>query len=310
VNGNSKKLLVATEGSHDAASAARRAALSAKTGAELHVVHAWHLPAMVESAPLPFELYEEDARKTLAEELGRAAEHGAKAVEGHLKRDHPVDAILSLGDELEVDLIVVGSRGRGPALRIVLGSVSEGVIYRAARPVLVVRGGAGAWPPRRVVIGDDGSDGAWRAGELAAEIGHHFGATTTLVRATESVARPSGLPESEAEPHERLLGETRTRHEEELALRAEDLARTTGTLAETRIVEGDEATAILNACEDDPVTLAAVGARGRSLVQRALLGGVSTKVLRAASGPVLVHATLPGATASRSAGMVDSAARG
>jgi nucleotide-binding universal stress UspA family protein len=303
------EILLAADGSEDAALASKVAAdLSAETGAELHVVHAWHLPAMVEPAPLPFELYEEDARKTLAEELGRAAEHGAKTVEGHLKRDHPVDAILGLGDELGVDLIV-GSRGRGPVLRIALGSVSEGVIYRAARPVLVVRGGAGAWPPRRVVIGDDGSDGARRAGELAAEIGHHFGATTTLVRATESVSRPRGLPESESEPYERLLGEARTRHEEELALRAEELARTTGMLAETRLAEGDGATAILNACEDDPATLAAVGARGRSLVRRALLGGVSTKVLRAASGPVLVHATPPGAAASGSAGMADSAAR-
>ena len=99
-------------------------------------------------------------------------------------------------------------------------------------------------------------------------------------------------------------------YEEELALGAEDLARTTGTLAEARLAEGDGATAILNACEDDPVTLAAVGARGRSLVRRARLGGVSTKVLRAASGPVLVHATPLEAAASGSAGMVDSAARG
>ena len=195
------KILLAADGSEDAALASKAAAdLSAKTGAELHVVHAWHLPAMVEPAPLPFELYEEDARKILAEELGRAAEHGAKTVEGHLKRDHPVDAILGLGDELRVDLIVVGSRGRGPVLRIALGSVSEGVAYRAARPVLVARGGAGAWPPRRIVIGDDGSDGARRAGELAAEIGHLFGATTTLVRATEGAARPRGLPECRGEP--------------------------------------------------------------------------------------------------------------
>ena len=304
------KILIATDGSEDAALASKAAAdLSAKTGAELHVVHAWHLPSMVGPALLPFELYEEDAHKTLAEERARAAEHGAKVVEGHLKRDHPVDAILGLGEELGVDLIVVGSRGRGPVLRIALGSVSEGVVYRATRPVLVVRGGARAWPPRRVVIGDDGSDGARRTGELAAEIGHHFGATTTLVRATESAARPRGLPESEASLYEGFLGEARARHEVELAQRAEELARTTGTPAEIRLAEGDGATAILNACEEDPATLASVGARGRGLLRRALLGGVSTKVLRAASGPVLVHATPPGAAASEPAGMVDSAAR-
>ena len=291
------KILLATDGSEDAALAAKAAAdLSAKTGAQLHVVHAWHLPATIEPPPPPYELYEEDARKLLAEELDRAAGYGAKALQGHLKRDHPVDATLGLGDELGADLIVVGSRGRGPVLRIALGSVSEGVVYRAARPVLVARGGTGgtgAWPPRRVVIGDDGSDGARRAGELAAEIGHLFGATTTLVRATESAARPRGLPESEESLYERLLGEARAKHEEELALRAEEISLTTGTPAEIRLAEGDGASVILDACEEDPATIVSVGARGQGLVRRALLGGVSTKVLRAASGPILVHATPP-----------------
>jgi nucleotide-binding universal stress UspA family protein len=57
------KILLATDGSEDAALASKAAAdLSAKTGAELHVVHAWHLPATVEPPPPPYELYEEDAR--------------------------------------------------------------------------------------------------------------------------------------------------------------------------------------------------------------------------------------------------------
>jgi nucleotide-binding universal stress UspA family protein len=304
------KILVAADGSEDAALASRVAAnLSAKTGAELHVVHAWHLPAMVEPAPLPFELYEEDARNILAEELGRAAEHGAKNVEGHLKRDHPVDAILDLGDELEVDLIVVGSRGHGPVSRIALGSISEGVVYRATRPVLVARGGAESWPPQRVVVGDDGSDESRRAVELASRLGHLFGARMILVRATEGLAQPRGLPESDAGFYEGLVGDARAKHVEELALRAKEMARATGTPAEIRLTEGDGATALLNACEESPATIVAVGARGRGLFRRALLGGISTKVLRAARGPVLVYATPPGAVASGSAGMVDSAAR-
>ena len=304
------KILLAADGSEDATLASKAAAdLSAKTGAELHVVYAWHLPGMVEPAPLPFELYEADARKVLAEELGRVAEHGAKTVKGHLKRDHPVDAILGLGDELGVDLIVVGSRGRGPVLRIALGSVSEGVAYRTARPVLVVRGGAGAWPPRRVVVGDDRSDQSRRAGELAAEIGHLFGARMTLVRATEGQTLPGRLTGPETRAHARRLDEAHAKHEEELALRTEELARTPGTPAEIRLAEGDGAAAILGVCKEDPATLVAVGARGRDYIRRALLGGVSTKVLRAARGPVLVHATPPGSAASKAAGMVDSATR-
>jgi hypothetical protein len=41
----------------------------------------------------------------------------------------------------------------------------------------------GAWPPERVVIGDDGSEAAKQAGKLAAGIGRLFDARGALVRA-------------------------------------------------------------------------------------------------------------------------------
>ena len=48
-------------------------------------------------------------------------------------------SICSLAGELHVDVIVVGSHGRGTFERILLGSVSEQVVRHAPCPVLVVR---------------------------------------------------------------------------------------------------------------------------------------------------------------------------
>lgn len=48
-------------------------------------------------------------------------------------------AICQVADELDVDLIIVGSHGRGFLQRILLGSVSEFVVRHAKQPVLVVR---------------------------------------------------------------------------------------------------------------------------------------------------------------------------
>jgi hypothetical protein len=62
---------------------------------------------------------------------------------------------------LEADLLVVGSRGLGKARRLVTGRVSEGLVHVASRPTLVVRGGEGIWPPKDVVVGDDGSEEAF-----------------------------------------------------------------------------------------------------------------------------------------------------
>jgi nucleotide-binding universal stress UspA family protein len=51
----------------------------------------------------------------------------------------PGEQIAALAEELDVDLIVVGSRGLGSVRGAVLGSVSRGLLKRARRPVLVVK---------------------------------------------------------------------------------------------------------------------------------------------------------------------------
>jgi nucleotide-binding universal stress UspA family protein len=47
-------------------------------------------------------------------------------------------AILTVADDIEADLIVTGSRGRGRVARAVLGSVSSEIVQRAPCDVLVV----------------------------------------------------------------------------------------------------------------------------------------------------------------------------
>lgn len=47
--------------------------------------------------------------------------------------------IIHIADEVDADVIVVGSHGRGWFKRMVIGSVSEYVIHHSTKPVLVVR---------------------------------------------------------------------------------------------------------------------------------------------------------------------------
>jgi nucleotide-binding universal stress UspA family protein len=54
-----------------------------------------------------------------------------------LERGNPVDKLLEIS-EVGVDLLVLGSRGFGPVMRLLIGSVSSRVIRGAACPVMVV----------------------------------------------------------------------------------------------------------------------------------------------------------------------------
>jgi nucleotide-binding universal stress UspA family protein len=54
-----------------------------------------------------------------------------------LERGNPVDKLVE-ASELGVDLLVLGSRGFGPVMRLLIGSVSSRVIRAAPCPVLVV----------------------------------------------------------------------------------------------------------------------------------------------------------------------------
>ncbi|MCZ7630542.1 MAG: universal stress protein [Microthrixaceae bacterium] len=47
--------------------------------------------------------------------------------------------IIHIADEVDADVIVVGSHGHGFLSRVLIGSVSEYVVRHTLRPVLVVR---------------------------------------------------------------------------------------------------------------------------------------------------------------------------
>jgi nucleotide-binding universal stress UspA family protein len=150
-----------------------------------------------------------------------------------------------------------------------------------------VGGGEAAWPINRVVVGDDGSWSARRAGELAAELAELFGAEVVLMRAYEITPAPVRGWSAE---DRRELDDERLRDLRALEGRAERLETMARGRPETKLVEAKATPAIASVAEKGEVerTLFAVGSRGLSAPKRALFGSVSTKVLRAVDGPVLI----------------------
>ena len=295
-------IVLATDGSEGAGLAARAAAdLSRKTGAQLHVAHAWrhHVQALGYPTMAWTDysyLDEREARRVLLTQVDALEEAGDLFTEPHLLQGSPVDAILDLCEELRPGLLVIGSRGLGPVGRLPVGSVSEGIVHHARCPVLVLRGGDEAWPPKRVVAGDDGSEGARRAAELAAGIASLFEAEEVLVQAHRNPPEPIGGWSSQ---DRHRFDEARSKELEALNGRAEAIEGAVGRRPNARVVDSDATLALLRVAEegDEDCTLMALGSRGLGTLGRARLGSVSTNVLRAARGPVLVHALPAGEAA-------------
>lgn len=70
----------------------------------------------------------------LADSL-RSGNVGATAL---LMQGSIVETIIREADRLDADLVVVGSHGHGAVFDLLVGSISEGLVRRSSRPVLVV----------------------------------------------------------------------------------------------------------------------------------------------------------------------------
>ena len=135
------RILLATDGSPDARHAAQTAVeLAERTGSELHVVHVGeYLPTyLAQTEEEPAEL-REAARRLLEEETGRLGSTGGAVTDTHLRLGRPAEEIVDLSEELNVGVVVVGSRGQSALRRALMGSVSDSVVRHAPCPVFVIR---------------------------------------------------------------------------------------------------------------------------------------------------------------------------
>jgi nucleotide-binding universal stress UspA family protein len=282
------KILLATDGSEDARRATEAAAdLAGKSGAELHVVHVWHDVPGFAHAFVKRELRRQ-GQEILDEQVQKIEASGGTVTQAHLRGGRTSDEVIELSEELGVGLLVVGTRGLGTVRRILIGSHSEEIVHHARVPVLVVRRGESAWPPSRVIIGEDFSGDARKAGELAASIGALYGSQVLLVYAHPDLPEvPSG--EARETVAQELRG-AREQDEERLEGRADELGEILGSRPEIRVSDGYPAAVVLQAAhQETPPPLIAVGSRGIAGIRRTRLGSVSTKVVTAAPGPVLVY---------------------
>ena len=111
--------------------------------ARVDCLHAFRVPPNYENAGVPYEEFAEEMRKSLLRAFAAlAARHDTKPIE--LSPDVVLDrnAAHAIGESVRRnsnDLLIVGSRGRNAAAAILLGSVTEHLVWTTKIPLLVVK---------------------------------------------------------------------------------------------------------------------------------------------------------------------------
>jgi nucleotide-binding universal stress UspA family protein len=196
--------------------------------------------------------------------------------------------LVELAADLRAELVILGSRGRGPLRSMLLGSVSAEVVDHAPCPVLVVRRAA----VDSLLVAVDGSPSA--DGAVSYLIANRIlgDRPIEVLSVAPGPDLPIMLPLSEGadrplEPSEGRLVEDRWRAEAVAANVARRLGES-GYAVRWSIGTGDAAHEIIEAAENFDTGLIVVGSRGHTGLTRLLLGSVARNVLLHTAASVLV----------------------
>ena len=237
-------------------------------------------------------------RSMLLSALDRGAAEGAAplarlwpSAEAVFVDKDPVEGILHEADRLSADLIAVGWRGHGTARRLLMGSVSRGVVRGARCAVLVVR-----QRPRRVrkiMIGFDGSPNAKRAVQLVAKLVAPPDGLVTLVSVAKTLAPSSKGPSvggirSTLAREVRRINAAGTRAAIKALNRAAAELERSGWRTRTQLRTGEPLRELMAAVGTANPQLLVVGAQGTSGVRQLLLGSVADGILNRSRVPVLL----------------------
>lgn len=137
-----KKILVPTDFSEHSAKAIRYGAeLAATFGGELHLLHSVEATPIMygEGSGIPELLADREAAATKQLEAVKVDASGDCRVRRKVVKGHPFVEIVRYAKDNTIDLLVIGTHGRGAIAHMLLGSVAERVVRKAPCPVLVVR---------------------------------------------------------------------------------------------------------------------------------------------------------------------------
>ena len=235
--------------------------------------------------PVEFEEWQQEQARVYMDEATRIAQENSGSdrpltINTEVFFAPTLPTLVELSEQAE--MIVVGSRGRGAVARVVLGSVSSGLVHHARCPVAVIHDEDPLMPhPAQapVLVGVDGSEASELATSIAFDEASRRGVELVALHAWSdtAVVELPGLDWSVVKEQEELV----------LAERLAGWQERYPDVKVNRLVVCDEPARQLTE-HSEAAQLVVVGSRGRGGFAGLSLGSVSTAVVHAVRMPVIV----------------------
>jgi len=233
-------------------------------------------------------------RAALATRFSEACRAGI-GVDVLLEPGSPAAVIVDRAASLPADLIVMGTHGTSGFQHLMLGSVTERVLRKAACPVLTVPPRAQATsriPFRRLLCAIDFSDSSIAALQFASSLAVESDARLTLLHVLEWPWEEPPAPKLDDLPAEQgaALAEYRRYREKSALMRLDGLLPDAMRLSDrcvARLSNGKPHVQILDAAAEERSDLIVIGVHGRNPFDMMVFGSTTNQVVRRASCPVL-----------------------
>jgi nucleotide-binding universal stress UspA family protein len=277
-----ENILVPTDGSNCAQSAVGYAEdIATRYEARVHALCVADTRT-IDSAPTHEQIKNE--RAEIAERACNELSASGISAERAVRTDVPHQAILRYASEQDIDLIVMGTHGRTGVERYLLGSVTEKVVRLSDVPVLTVKAEADravTYPYTDILVPTDGSEGAESAIGPAVDIARTYDARvhtlSVIDTMTLGVDARSGVILDALEESARSAVDTVE----------EQASRASVDTIDPAIKHGTPYRGIRSYVRDHDIDLVVMGTRGRSGIERYLLGSVAEKTVRTSPVPVM-----------------------
>lgn len=270
------------------------------TGAHLHLVRV-HEPQATVPYYGVFPVFDAEWDRRVREEeeqrlrsLARRVEEAGVVARAELLEGPVVSTLAEYAIEIDADLVVMTTHGRGGFSRAWLGSVADGLVRRCGRPILLLRPDDEVDGPLdldrapaldHILLPMDGSEFSKQVVGRVLAIAKPLRARITLLRVVPT-ARAFGMDPTMPPPE---LARARARAAESLDAMAEGLCIHELRVRTAVVADDRPANAIIEYAERHGVGLIAMTTHGRSGLARIVLGSVADKVLRGTSTPLLVY---------------------